>query len=126
MTAEFCRIDRWLWAVRVFRSRSISKDACISGSVRINTDSAKPAAKVKVGDRVMVRVNGHKRELEVKKLLEKRVSPALATECYHDHTPIRQQPSASPSGTQVAKRDQGSGRPTKRDRRRIDRLRRAL
>jgi ribosome-associated heat shock protein Hsp15 len=126
VTAEFCRIDRWLWAVRVFRSRSISKDACVSGSVRINSDPAKPAAKVKIGDRVIVRVNGHKRELEVKKLLEKRVSPALATECYHDHTPFRQQTSTSPSGVQVAKRDQGSGRPTKRDRRRIDRLRRAL
>ncbi len=124
MDIDFCRIDRWLWAVRVFRSRSSSKKACLSGAVHVNGDSAKPAAKVRVGDRVAVRVNGYKRELEVKKLLDKRVGAPLAPECYHDHTPLRQPTPSSSSGAQVAKRDRGSGRPTKRDRRRIDRLRR--
>ena len=121
MATQFCRVDRWLWAVRVFRSRASSKEACDRGAVRINDVPAKPASKVRVGDRVIVRVKSQKRELEVKELLEKRVSATLASECYYDHTPVRQQTPASISRVHVAKRDRGAGRPTKRDRRPIPR-----
>ena len=124
MTTDSCRIDRWLWAVRVFRSRASSKDACDRGAVRVNGTTAKPASKVRVGDQVVVRVRGDKRELQVKELLDKRVGPAVAAACYYDHTPVPQRPSVSTGGAEVAKRDRGAGRPTKRDRRRIDRFRR--
>ena len=114
------RVDRWLWAVRVTKTRSLATDACRGGHVRVNGSPAKPATPVRPGDRVEAVVNGRPRVLEVVRLIEKRVGAPLAAECFVDHTPP-----PPPAGDEPATfaRERGAGRPTKRDRRRLDRLR---
>lgn len=114
------RIDLWLWAVRLTKSRSVAADLCRSGKVRINGATAKPAATVTVGDRVTWREPLRDRVVEVVELVPKRVGAPLAVKAYKDHSP--------PVPTRVEReavglRDRGAGRPTKRERREIDRLR---
>lgn len=115
------RIDKWLVAVRLFKNRTAATDACSGGKVRINGGAIKPASIVRVGDRVSARVGQREREVEVARIIDKRVGAPIAAECYVDHSPPPPEPSRRPSP--VAQREQGAGRPTKRDRRRIDRLR---
>ncbi len=114
------RVDRWLWAVRVTKTRSLATDACRGGHVRVNGSPAKPATPVRPGDRVEAVVNGRPRVLEVVRLIEKRVGAPVAAECFVDHTPP---PPAAGDEPATFARDRGAGRPTKRDRRRLDRLR---
>ncbi len=114
------RIDQWLWAVRLFKTRSLATSACRGGHVRINGTAAKPARAVRVGDRVEVRVADRDRVVEVVQPIDRRVSASLAAECLVDHSP------PAPPREYVAplfRRDRGSGRPTKKDRRSIDRFR---
>ncbi|MCU1492954.1 MAG: RNA-binding protein [Acidimicrobiaceae bacterium] len=118
---EVTRVDRWLWAVRVFRTRSSATEACRAGHVDVNRGSAKPAATVHVGDRVTVRVGGRQRELEVATVVDKRVGAALAATYMVDHSPP---PPAAELAPPAFARDPAAGRPTKRDRRQLDRLRR--
>lgn len=114
------RVDRWLWAVRVTKTRSLATDACRGGHVRVNGTPAKPATPVRPGDRVEARVNGRQRVLEVVRPIDKRVGAALAAECAIDHS----LPAPAAGGDPLAfARERGAGRPTKRDRRRLDRLR---
>lgn len=113
------RVDQWLWAVRLFRTRTAATDACRGGHVRVNGAPAKAAAAVRPGDRVAVRLTGGDRLFEVLHVATKRLSAAGATECFVDRSPP-----ASPRGTADLARPRGSGRPTKRDRRQLDRLRR--
>ena len=125
MTKSSCRIDRWLWSVRIFRTRSLAKEACLRGAIRVNDAVVKPSSNVKSGDRVTVKTSSVLKVLEVVQTLEKRVGPAVALNYYLDHTPAPariQQPNAV---TPVAKRERGAGRPTKRERRQIDKLRRS-
>lgn len=115
------RIDSWIWAIRLAKTRSAATALCKAGHVRLNGDRAKPAQTVKVGDEVRVMLPGaHERIVEVRQLLQKRVSAALAAPAYIDHTPP---PPPREERVYVATRDPGAGRPTKRDRREIDRLR---
>ncbi|MEO5900420.1 MAG: RNA-binding S4 domain-containing protein [Ilumatobacteraceae bacterium] len=118
---EGTRVDQWLWAVRMFKTRSIATDACKGGHVRINGKAAKAASAVKVGDRVEARVADRERILEVVRLIDKRVAAPLAAECIVDHSPP---PPPRDDVIPVFRRDPGTGRPTKKDRRRIDRFRR--
>jgi ribosome-associated heat shock protein Hsp15 len=114
------RVDRWVWAVRVFRTRSAATTACRGGHVKVNGRTAKPAAVVRVGDRVEAKVGQRRRVLEVTKVIDTRVGAPLAAECFVDHSPPP--PAREGPGT-VPKRDPGTGRPTKKDRRRLDRSR---
>jgi ribosome-associated heat shock protein Hsp15 len=114
------RVDKWLWAVRLFKTRSLATEACRGGHVRVNGTPAKPAAGVRVGDRVEARVHGRPRVLEVARVIDKRVGPPVAAECLVDHTPVEE---AVPREPAVFARDRGAGRPTKRDRRQLDRFR---
>jgi ribosome-associated heat shock protein Hsp15 len=94
--------------------------ACKGGHVRINGNSAKPANAVRPGDRVEVRAADRDRVVEVVRLVDKRVSAPIAAECLIDHSP------PAPPREYVApmfRRDRGAGRPTKKDRRSLDRLR---
>ena len=119
---ETTRVDRWLWAVRLYKTRSLASDACRGGHVKINGRAAKPAALVKVGDRVEARAGDRERILEVARIIEKRVGAPIAAACAIDHSPAPPPRTAAP---EVAfARDRGTGRPTKRDRRELDRLRR--
>ena len=111
-------MDRWLWAVRLFKSRSAATDACRAGHVRINGTVAKPAAPVRVGDRVEAATPARPRVVEVREILATRVGAPLAQAALVDHSPPVDRTDNGPFA-----RPPGAGRPTKRDRRRLDRLR---
>lgn len=114
------RVDRWLWAVRAYKTRSAASDACAGGHVTVNGTAAKPATKVHVGDRVTARIAQRDRVLEVVRIIEKRVGAPAAAEAYVDHSPPAPPPEL---GAPPLVRDRGAGRPTKRDRRAIDKMR---
>ena len=117
---EQVRLDQWLWAVRLYRSRSLATAACRGGHVRVNGRPAKPATTVRAGDRIEAHVAERDRVLEVVRTIAKRVSAPVAAECLVDHSP------PAPPREYVAPlfpRPKGSGRPTKKDRRSLDRLR---
>ncbi len=113
------RVDKWVWAIRLYKTRSDATDACRGGHVRVNGTTAKPAATVTVGDRVVVRAHGTERDVEVVQVIDKRVGAAIAATCFIDHTP----PAPEVDRTRVATRERGAGRPTKRERRDLDRWR---
>ncbi|MDK7185916.1 RNA-binding S4 domain-containing protein [Winkia neuii] len=112
------RVDQWLWAVRVVKTRTLATQMAKSGHVRINKEPVKPATKVHVGDEVRVRIQGFDKIFVVQKLLKKRVGAPVARTCYEDLSPARPR-----LYIPVAKREPGSGRPTKRERRQLDKLR---
>lgn len=118
---ESTRVDRWIWAVRLFKTRSAAGAACRAGHVRINGARVKPAAPVRVGDTVRAQVGDHERIVEVTRIIDTRVGAAVAAQCLVDHSPPP--PSRETHGT-VPQRDPGAGRPTKRDRRQMERARR--
>jgi ribosome-associated heat shock protein Hsp15 len=115
------RIDQWLHAVRITKTRSDAAAACRGGHVRINGEAAKPSSPVKVGDHVEARVNKRERVADVTKVITKRVGAVIAAECFVDHSPPPPEHDAFQAVFAVS--DPGAGRPTKRDRRQIDRLR---
>jgi ribosome-associated heat shock protein Hsp15 len=106
--------------VRVFKTRSRAAAACKGGHVRIDGRPAKPASAVRVGVRVQVRAGDRDRVLEVAALVGKRVPAPVAATCVVDHSPP---PPPRDTVTPMFRRDRGTGRPTKKDRRRLDRLR---
>jgi ribosome-associated heat shock protein Hsp15 len=114
------RVDRWLWAVRLVKTRSGAAQACRAGHVQVNGVRAKPAAPVKVGDTVRLRVGDRERVAEVVRLLETRVGAELAATCLIDRSPPP--PPRDPLARQ-GYRPAGAGRPTKRQRRDLDRAR---
>jgi ribosome-associated heat shock protein Hsp15 len=114
------RIDRWLCAARVFKSRTQATQACAAGHVRLNDGRARPDQRLRPGDLIEVESEVVTRILAVVALAERRLSPALARELYEDRTPARPRKQKEP---RVAPRERGSGRPTKRQRRNLDRLR---
>jgi len=113
----------WLWSVRIFRTRTQATDACSAGKVSINGNAAKAAKSVKPGDHVRVRAGGRDRRLEVVATPKKRLGATLAGEALIDHSPPPPTKSTRPNNATPAQREPGSGRPTKRDRRQIDRFR---
>ena len=118
LASSAVRIDTWLWATRQLKSRSQATAAVRAGHVRVNGEPVKAAYKVRVGDEVRLRIEGFDRILGVNLLLNKRVSYPQARMAYDDRTPDR--PCVH---IPVAMREKGSGRPTKKERRELDRLR---
>jgi ribosome-associated heat shock protein Hsp15 len=114
------RVDQWLWAVRLFKTRSAATEACRGGHVRVNGKPVKASHPVRIGDRVEALVHGRQRDLEVVRVIDKRVGAAVADGCLIDHSPPPPEKDESVAWFQ---RDRGSGRPTKRERRTIDRFR---
>ncbi len=117
------RVDKWLWAIRFFKTRTAATKACEAGRVKKGDDKLKASSKISVGDTLLARVNHINRTIVVKKLIEKRVGAPIAQECYDDLTPpedllIPKMKSAFLLPT--AQREKGLGRPTKKDRRNID------
>ena len=120
---EKVRIDKWLWAVRIFKSRTLSGDVVRANKVKINGSTVKPSTTVSVGDNVSVVRNGFNMEYEVLKILEKRVGAPIAVTAYRDLTPEEELTKykdwfVGRKGTEF--REKGTGRPTKRERRDID------
>jgi ribosome-associated heat shock protein Hsp15 len=120
-TAGAMRIDRWLWAARFFPSRSLAAAACSGGKVDVNGEAAKPARPVRPGDLVAVTVGpGRRRIARVLGLAERRGPAGAARRLYEDLTPP--EPPRPPAAARPY-RQPGAGRPTKRERRQLDRLR---
>ncbi|MFF9673080.1 RNA-binding S4 domain-containing protein [Streptomyces eurythermus] len=117
---ETVRVDSWIWAVRLIKTRSLGATACRGGHVRVNGERVKPAYSVRVGDEVRLRHEGRERVVIVKRLIRKRVGAPVAAQCYIDNSPP---PPPREAVAPVALRDRGAGRPTKRDRRELERLR---
>ncbi len=117
------RVDKYLWSIRIFKSRSIATEACKSGKVKIREVNVKPSTMVQVDDIIDVLKDGFRLKYKVVSLIEKRVSAVLAKPCYEDLTPTEELNKyknwfigkASPE-----RREKGAGRPTKRERRDID------
>jgi ribosome-associated heat shock protein Hsp15 len=114
------RVDSWVWAVRLYKTRSAAAAGCKGGHVRINGEKAKPSQAVRVGDEVRARVGDAERILIARRLIVKRVGAAIAAECFDDLTPP---PPAKVEAPSTIVRERGAGRPTKRERRVIDQLR---
>jgi len=114
------RVDSWIWAVRVLKTRSAATAASKAGHVRVGGERAKAAQSVRIGDEVRVRTGEGERILIVRRLIVKRVSATVAAECFDDLTPP---PPPKEERVVTAVRDRGAGRPTKKDRRDIEKLR---
>jgi ribosome-associated heat shock protein Hsp15 len=118
--ATTARVDSWIWAVRLVKTRSLATAACRAGHVRVNGERVKASQAVRLGDEIRVRESGFDRIVVVGAILAKRVSATVATASYTDLTP----PPPKPEEVALAPmRDRGAGRPTKRERRDLERLR---
>ncbi|MFC9430336.1 RNA-binding S4 domain-containing protein [Streptomyces sp. NPDC056987] len=113
------RVDTWIWSVRLTKTRSQAATACRAGHVRVNGERVKPAYALKAGDEVRLRHAGRDRVVVVSRTVRKRVGAPVAVECYVDNSPPPPPRELTPS---VPVRDRGTGRPTKRDRREMERL----
>ena len=119
------RIDKWLWAVRIFKSRTLATDACKGGKVRIKDATVKPSYLVQREEIVQVRKEGFDLIYRVVDLLQKRVGAPLAVQCYENLTPEEELNKFKDWYVGKAaneRRERGAGRPTKRERRNIDRF----
>jgi ribosome-associated heat shock protein Hsp15 len=113
-------VDSWIWSVRLARTRAAASAACRAGHVRVNGVRIKPAHSIRANDEVRLRQDGYERVVVVVRVIAKRVGAPVAAECYIDNSPPR--PPREEVAAPVAARDRGAGRPTKRDRRSIDKL----
>jgi ribosome-associated heat shock protein Hsp15 len=112
-------VDSWIWSVRLAATRSAASGACRAGHVRVNGVRVKPAHAVRAGDEVRLRGEGRERVVVVRQVITKRVSASVAAACYLDNSPP---PPPRQEAVPVAVRDRGAGRPTKRERRSIEKL----
>ncbi len=120
---EKLRIDKYLWAIRVFKTRSLATEACKAGRVKLDGRSVKPSALVKLGDSYHIQKGPEKKVLQVTGLLDRRVDAKTAVAFYMDLTPPEETHAyQSMHRASVPTRDRGAGRPTKKDRREIDSL----
>lgn len=119
------RLDKWLQVARMFKTRSQATAACTAGRVRVGGQAAKPHRRVEIGDEIEVEKGDWTRILVVRVVRDKPVAKAEAAELYEDRSPPRPEPDPLQRLMRrtPAARDKGAGRPTKRDRREIDRLR---
>ncbi|MCZ4098800.1 RNA-binding S4 domain-containing protein [Streptomyces sp. So13.3] len=114
------RVDSWIWSVRLTKTRSMAAAACRAGHVKVNGERVKPAHTVRAGDEVRLRGEGAERIVVVSRIVRKRVGAPVAAECFVDNSPP---PPARADLLAIGHRDRGAGRPTKRDRREMERLR---
>lgn len=121
--SEKLRIDKYLWSIRVFKTRSLATEACKAGRVKLNGQNIKPSYVVKVGDAYSVQKGIERKIIFVTGLLDRRVDAKTAVQFYEDRTPEEETYGfKSVFQAPVLKRDRGTGRPTKKDRREIDDL----
>ncbi len=119
--AETARIDKWLWAARIFKTRSIASDACKNGRVTIGGVNMKPSRSVKVGDVVSVKKPPITCSFKVLKTIEQRVGAKLLPEIYENVTDPKQYELLEMSRISgFVDRARGTGRPTKKERRALD------
>lgn len=123
--AEDVRIDKWLWAVRVFKTRSLATEACRLGKVKIDGQVVKPSRDVKTGETIIIIINPHfTRTMKVLEKLTNRVAAKLVPQFAEDLTPPEEYEKLKRLNEHAfVVRDRGIGRPTKKERRIIDKLR---
>ncbi|MFT4758732.1 MAG: ribosome-associated heat shock protein Hsp15 [Paraglaciecola sp.] len=117
------RIDKWLWSVRIFKSRTMATDACKSGKIKVGEVNVKPSFLVVGHEHVFVKKEGFNLEFKILQLIEKRVGAPIAMACYENLTPEDELNKykdwfVGKGGSE--RRERGTGRPTKRERREID------
>ncbi|MCC7376623.1 MAG: RNA-binding S4 domain-containing protein [Verrucomicrobiales bacterium] len=115
------RIDKWLWAVRVYKTRTLAAAACRAGQVKVNGETAKASREVRLGDLIVARTDALTRTVKVRELIEQRIGAARLPDVLEDLTPPEElnKPRA-PIAQIPGWRPAGTGRPTKRERRRMD------
>ncbi len=115
------RIDKWLWAVRIYKTRSVASEEVKSGKVKINNAPAKPSSNINIDDVVTVRKGMVRYQYKVTGIIQKRVGAALAINYYIDITPPEELEKLEvKKNFHSAFREKGSGRPTKKERRDFD------
>lgn len=122
---EKVRVDKWLWSVRIFKSRTLATDACKSGKVKVGDDNVKPSYLLQREEIVQVHKNGFRLQFRVLDLIQKRVAAPLAQACYEDLTPEEELNKYNDwyvGKGASERREKGAGRPTKKERREIDRF----
>ncbi len=121
--SEKLRVDKYLWAIRIFKTRSLATEACKAGRVKLKGQNIKPSYLVKVGEVYAIQKGPERKVIAVTGLLERRADAKTAAQFYLDQTPV-EETNAFKSAFQapLLKRDRGAGRPTKKDRREIDDL----
>ncbi|PKP01431.1 MAG: hypothetical protein CVU14_05245 [Bacteroidetes bacterium HGW-Bacteroidetes-9] len=121
--ADELRIDKWLWAVRIFKTRTMAGDACRAGKVKMDGIAVKPSRALKPGDVIIVSIGPLTRTIQVKALIHNRVSAKLVPDSLEDLTPPEEYERIKfMNELNSERRDRGTGRPTKKERRTIDRL----
>ena len=121
--SEKTRVDKWLWAVRFFKTRSLATDACSGAKVKVNGVNAKASQLIRTGDMVICKKEHINYELKVVTIIEKRVGAPIAVTCYENLTPPEELNKFEDwfvGKGKNEKREAGTGRPTKRERRDID------
>lgn len=117
-TVKKVRVDKWLWAVRIFKTRTLATDACKAGKVKINGNTLKASFEVRIGEELQVKKESFNLTFKVLDILEKRVSAPLAQAACENLTSAAEMEKFRTWFVEI--RDRGTGRPTKRDRRDID------
>lgn len=121
--SEKLRIDKYLWAIRAFKTRSLAADACKAGRIKLGGQSLKPSYIAKVGDVCTVQKGAERKIIKIVGLLGNRVDAKTAIAFYEDLTPVEDTHAYKAKyHVSALSRDPGSGRPTKKDRREIDDL----
>ena len=117
------RLDKWLWAIRAYKTRSLATEACKGGRIKISGVSAKASRDLKIGDIIEFKAGSLNKKIKVTQLIKNRVNATLAVQNYEDLTPVEEYERLEfVSQMKVEKRDRGAGRPSKRDRRDIEKL----
>lgn len=116
------RLDKWLYAVRIYKSRTLAAEACRKGRVLVNGQQAKSSKEIRTGDKVTVRKLPVIYNYKVKEIIEKRVSAKWVFEYLEDHTSLEELEKLKIKETFFISREKGTGRPTKKERREIDKL----
>lgn len=120
------RVDKWLWAVRLFKTRSQATDACKSNKVLIDEEAVKPSREVHAGDRISIHTNQLNRIVEVREILKNRVGAKLVEQYMIDLTPKEEyEKQKLAKEINYEYRDRGIGRPTKKERRLIEKLKKS-
>ena len=118
------RIDKWLWAVRIFKTRSLASDACAGGKIKIDGTAVKASRNILQNDIVQVRKGVVKYLFKVRKIAEKRMGAKLVPDFLEDMTPEEELATLQSAHKQpIQTREKGQGRPTKRERRNMDKFR---
>jgi ribosome-associated heat shock protein Hsp15 len=122
IAAERIRIDKWLWAVRIYKTRSIATEACKNGRIIINGMAAKPSREVKPGETIFIRKLPVVYTIRVKELIHNRLPAQRVKDFMDDLTSPEELEKLKISDTAFFKRDRGAGRPTKKERRLLDNI----